>query len=434
MRKKRNRSHRSTSVKSVKQQAQRMGLTAVCFVVISGCQTTDSLSSGSSPAGLQQSQGQVVQITRLAKQKIGDIPEVAADVLSSLQADIVPQSSGTVEQLFKRRGDTVNKGDILFKISSPELIMKRERALLAVREAVDAMQLAKREESNAKAELNNNIIKAEMQLQAAQKKYNKVRNNYDIGVATKSEVEKVYSDLQNLEMDLELLRLKSSASGDSQSISSLEIRIKEAVLSLEEVEQQIEGLEVRASLDGVLAELELEEGMPLSGGVRVGHIIHTDHLKLRALLNEQAFQLVQGKTELSFYQPNTTQKWKAKVTYVANFINPETKGYEINLQLDNSSKQFKPGMKVLLQLAEESEQMVVAVPSSSILREGDNAYVFVLNEESKAEKRKIQIGRVNEPNYEVISGVQEGEKLIISGHRQLKDQDPVRLATAEVPQ
>jgi HlyD family secretion protein len=433
MRQKRLRSHRSASMRTVKRQVQRIGITAACFVVISGCQTTDSFINGSSPSGLEQGQGHVVQVTRLAKQKIGDTPEVAADVLSSLQADVASQSSGTVEQLFKRRGDTVKKGDILFRLSSPELVMKRERALLAVREATDAVQLAKREESNARAELNNNIIKSEMQLQAVQKKYNKVRNNYDIGLATKADVEKVYSDLQNLEMDLDLLRLKNSATDASQSISSLEIRVKEAVLSLEEVEKQIEELEVRSSLDGVVAELDLEEGMMLGGGVRVGHIIHTDRLKLKAQLNEQAAQLVQGKSELSFYLPNTTQKFKAEVTYLANFINPETKGYEINLQIDNSSHQFKPGMKVLLQLAEEREQMVVAVPSSSMIREGDNTYVYVLNEESKAEKRKIQIGRVNEPNHEVVSGVQEGEHLIISGHRQLKDQDPVRLATAEAP-
>jgi HlyD family secretion protein len=86
---------------------------------------------------------------------------------------------------------------------------------------------------------------------------------------------------------------------------------------------------------------------------------------------------------------------------------------------------LQPGMKVRVQLTNEEEQVVVAIPTRAIFQEGDKTYVFVVKGD-QVEKRRIELGRLNEPLQEVLSGVKEKELLVISGQTQLKNNEKVQ--------
>ena len=72
-------------------------------------------------------------------------------------------------------------------------------------------------------------------------------------------------------------------------------------------------------------------------------------------------------------------------------------------------------------------KIVPVIPSLSIVREGGDSFVYIVNGET-VQKRKVELGRLNETNQEVISGVKEGEILVISGQHQLKDQDKIKVS------
>lgn len=93
----------------------------------------------------------------------------------------------------------------------------------------------------------------------------------------------------------------------------------------------------------------------------------------------------------------------------------------------NADRKLKPGMKAQVLLTDDNDQVVVTVPTLSVVREGSETFVFVLVGDT-AEKRKVELGRLNETIQEIISGVKEGEQLIVSGQNQLKDKEKVQLA------
>ncbi|WP_284641748.1 efflux RND transporter periplasmic adaptor subunit [Paenibacillus silviterrae] len=429
MRKTRLRTYRKALRQPKPSRMKLLAVTTACLVIIAGCQQIDTLLGTETPVTAQE-QVKLVTTEKLTRQKIGDTPEVAADVMSSVQADIVASTGGIVEQIYKKRGESVSKGDLIVKLSSPALQMQRERAALAVLSAKDALDQAKRADAEARSEQAAGVLKQETELDRLTKQYNRTRNSYDAGIATKAQLEQAKAELQAHQLEMEIAKKKQQASGESKSLTSLEVQLRNAELTLQQAEEAIGALEVRAAISGVLAELDLEAGMQLQPEVKIGHILLLDRLKIKASLNEAAAKQVAGKTELSYYVAGETAPYKGRVSYLASFFNPQTKGYELNVEVDNASGHLKPGMKVRLQLASEADQMVLTVPTYSVIKEGDQFYVFVLNG-GVAEKRKVTLGRINEPNQEVLSGVRENELLITTGHSQLTDREKVRTAEPE---
>jgi multidrug efflux pump subunit AcrA (membrane-fusion protein) len=112
---------------------------------------------------------------------------------------------------------------------------------------------------------------------------------------------------------------------------------------------------------------------------------------------------------------------------MADVMSAQTKSYSLELEVQNPERKLKPGMKVQIMLNEEADQVVVTVPTTSVIREGGETFVYVLNG-NVAEKRKVELGRLKDTYQEAISGVKEGEQVIVSGQNLLKDKETVQQA------
>jgi HlyD family secretion protein len=176
--------------------------------------------------------------------------------------------------------------------------------------------------------------------------------------------------------------------------------------------------------------MPLETGMSLQMGANVGVIQKLDPIKIKAQLSVEETNRLKDKKELTYYLPETTQKYKGSISYLSKVIDPKTNAYEVNLEVPNKDVTLKPGMKVWLQLTDEKDQTGLTVPTYSLVKEGEENFVFVLAGDL-VEKRKVQLGRLNEPFQEVISGVKEGERVVVSSPDQLKDKEKIGVTTNE---
>lgn len=424
MRKKRFKSHR-INVKTV-------SILALSFAIISGCTETTPFSPDSHVVGQEQAL-KSVKVSKIIKQKIGDPLERTAEVQSSVQFDIITKAAGDIEQILKKRGDMVQEGEVIVKLNSGEAKFQRETASLAVKNAQDALENAKqksnREMEKQKLELSNSIQKMELGLTDLIRNYNKMKNDYDIGLATKAQLYQMESQMLNARMDLDQQKQKRNTL-EPTDLSDLEAQLKNAQISQQQVEQSMTNLEVKAPVSGLLTEMPLEEAMTLQSGAKIGVIQKLDPIIIKGQLTEVETKRMSDKTELTYYLPGTTQKYKGKISYLSKVIDPQTKAYEINLEVPNKEMTLKPGMKVLIQLTDEQDQIVMTIPTYSLVKEGDTDFVYILMGDS-VEKRRVQLGRLNEPNQEVLSGVKEGELVVISGPNQLSNKEKVQLAAVE---
>ncbi|WP_052476259.1 efflux RND transporter periplasmic adaptor subunit [Cohnella kolymensis] len=391
------------------------GVVALSFAMFTGC--TPSSAPDPEPAASTQSQQLLaVKASKASKLKIADPIEHHAEVESSVQIEVLAKAEGDVGQILKKRGDMVKEGDIILRITSDDARMEKERADLAVSAAQHALTKARRDAANS-------INKMELALAEMTRNYNKAKNDYDSGLVTKAELDQLEYQYTNAKLDYQQLKIGSD-------VSDLTDSLKNAQLSQKIVYQTLANLEVKAPVSGILSEMAVDNGMTVSMGAKVGLVEKLDPIRITAQLTDEQADLLRGKTEVTYYIPGTTDYYKGKISFLAEVIDPESKTYQLEVDVPNPEMKFKPGLKLRVQLTEEQEGIVVSIPTYSVLTEGEDTYVFVLNGDI-VEKRKVRLGRQNEPYQEVLAGVNEGELVVITGLGKLKDKQKVQLASVE---
>ncbi|PZE21508.1 efflux RND transporter periplasmic adaptor subunit [Paenibacillus xerothermodurans] len=408
---------------SVQKGVKLTGAVIVSAALITGC---NAQPQAAEPAPAAEAQLKPVKVEKIEKRKISDPVEQVADVVSSLQIDVMTKVAGDVQEILKQRGDTVTTGEVIFRMDPTDVLIQKEKAQIAVSGAQEQMKKAKQEVEDGKQELKNSIAKIQLSLTEAEESYNKLRNDYDQGLATEDQLEQAETQLNNLRLDLDTSQNKLTTLETTNSLAQLEQSLQTANVTIRESDRTLGHMEVKATVNGVLTDLPIEAGMTLSAGFKAGQIQQLDPIKIKAELTEDAAAMIRGKQELTFYVPGTVEYTTAKVSYLADVMSAESKSYALELEVPNADRTLKPGMKAQVLLTGESEQMVVTVPSLSVVRESGETFVFVLVGD-QVEKRKIELGRLNEAHQEVLSGVSEGEQLVVTGQHQLKDKDKVQV-------
>jgi multidrug efflux pump subunit AcrA (membrane-fusion protein) len=212
--------------KPVIQSSKLLGVVVLSAALAAGCGR--SAAAPQKQAAGQEQQIKTVKVAPIAKQTIGEPLEQVADVVSSIQLDVIAKSGGDVQEILKKRGDFVNKGDVIFKIDPTDVQLQREQGLLQQKSAQAQLIKAKQDLDNSKSDLQNAIAKAEQAVKDAEKNYNKLHNDYDAGLATKQQLDQAETQLNNLRMDLDSARKKLKTLETTDSLAPLEVQAEAA--------------------------------------------------------------------------------------------------------------------------------------------------------------------------------------------------------------
>ncbi|TBL70783.1 efflux RND transporter periplasmic adaptor subunit [Paenibacillus thalictri] len=411
-------------MKSSSKMLQTTALLAMVGLLAAGCGT-----AGTKPdAAAAAAQNKPVKVAAVAKQSMGSPREQVADVAAVNQVDLIPKAGGQVVEVLKKKGEPVQQGEVIFRIDSKDAIRAKEKSDVALQSAEASLRKSQEDLVNNRVDLQNSVAKAQQQLDTVQRDFNKIRNDYDAGLATKQQVDQQEKLVNNASMDLASAQNKLAALDNTDSLASLQAQVASSQLSVQDAASALDNYNVTAPISGVLADLTVDVGTTVSSAGKAGQIQQTDPVKLKVDLTENAAALVKGKQELVYYPADRPdQKRKAKITFLSNTMNSQTKLFALELEASNTDAALKPGSRVMLQLTTEEEEQSVVVPSLSVVREGNETFVFILNGDH-AEKRKITLGRVKDANQEVLEGLKPGEQLIVSGQHQLKDGQKVEVA------
>lgn len=406
------------------QSTKLLGVVVLAAALAAGCSKAPAQQS---QAAAQEQQLATVRVQPIAKMKIADPLEQVADVVSAVQLDVIAKANGDVQEIVKKKGEMVNKGDVIFRLDPTDVQLQHRQAELNKRNSEITYSKSKDDIDNGKTDARNGVTKLEQAVKDLEKSYNKLRNDYDAGLVTKQQVDQAETQLNNTKLDLQSARDKLKALDSNKSLEQLQIASELADVGLQQADRTLSNLEVKAPVSGVITDLGVEVGMTVSPGFRAATVQQLDPIKVKAELTEETAKLVRGKQELSFYIPGVVDKTKAKVSYLADVMNASSKAYELELEVPNPNRSIRPGTKAQVLLTEETDQNVVAIPTLSVVREGSDTFVFVVNGD-QAEKRKVELGRLKDANQEVLSGVKEGEQIVVTGQHLLKDKDKVQIS------
>jgi cobalt-zinc-cadmium efflux system membrane fusion protein len=108
------------------------------------------------------------------------------------------------------------------------------------------------------------------------------------------------------------------------------------------------------------------------------------------------------------------QHWAGRVSVVSDAVDPATRTLHVRVVLPNEGARIKPGMFGAIRILRSSAQGIL-VPMSAVIREGNDAYVFVGKGNGHFERRAVKIGRTQDGSIEILSGVTAGETIVSEG-------------------
>ncbi|MEK8130369.1 efflux RND transporter periplasmic adaptor subunit [Paenibacillus filicis] len=390
-----------------------VGMVVLLSAAAAGCSAPSSAQSGA----------KTVRVAKVSSGLVTGAKELDADIVSSTQVNIVSKLGGDVIEVLKKKGDSVNQGDVLFRLDSSTAARNRDKTKLTKDNLKAQIDKTSNDIVTNKAVLRNSIEKLTLQIADLEKAYNNARNDFDAGTVQKTQVEKAESALKAARLDLDTAQKQLANLESTDALAPLRIQMDSSDLALLDIESTLNDFEVKSPISGVLTDFSPEAGMTVPQGYTAGVVQQLDPIKVHADVTEAMLKQLSGKQEIPFTVQGSNDKLSGKIVYVADVMSLPSKTYVVELSAPNPQRKLKPGMRVKLQLGDGGgSQSVLSVPNAALVQEGDASYAFAVVDDH-VEKRKLTLGASTENGREVTGGLKDGELVVISGQKDLQDKD-----------
>lgn len=207
--------------------------------------------------------------------------------------------------------------------------------------------------------------------------------------------------------------------------------ISDAQISdLEKSREPGKTMQIRAPADGFVLEKNVVQGQMVDAGMTLYQLADLGIVWVYAQVYEQDLPYVQlGEEATVKLSSLPDREFRGRVTYVYPNVDEKTRTARVRLEFENPGYFLKPGMFVSAQITAELEPSALLAPDSAVLRSGEKNTVFVALPDGKFDPRTVVLGPAAENSqYEVISGLQEGERVVTSGEFMLDSESQLREA------
>lgn len=334
--------------------------------------------------------------------------KVVAAVSPTLYA---PYGGAVVLQV--HAGDVVKKGQVLAVVSSPELTNK----LAQEQSNADAMQVeylrAQVDAKKKRNELQKTFDNAVIDQTAAERDLKRYQTAFDKGAVPVADVDKAKSALDKAAITQKHAQSDLAMDNDSLTfdVKSKKLAHDRQVLLVQDLERQVDDLNVKSPVDGQVGQLFIAERATVAKDAQLLSVIDLSALEVEMKVPESfARDLAIGMPgEIS----GNGKQWKGKVSAVS----PEVVNGEVaaRLRFDGATpQQLRQSQRLSVRVLLDSRDNVLTVQRGSFVDESAGRYAYVVND-GMADRRDIRVGASSIDKVEILDGLKEGDKIVVSG-------------------
>jgi len=326
------------------------------------------------------------------------------------------QEGGRVEEILIEEGSMVKKGDIILRLSNPDLylnILDSEAQLAEKENFLRNTQVTMEQERIA---IKRELISLGYDIERKERTYRQNEILIKDNLISKEDFIRSKEDLDMAKSSQELFteRQRQDSIFRSVQVETIKANLENMRKNLALVRQRVENLNVRANVDGQLGLLVPEIGQSISRGANMGQINVLTSYKVTAQIDEHYIDRVRTLLTATF------DRQSHMFNLVVRRVYPEVRNGTFKIDMvfqDSMPDNIRTGQTYYTSLQLGQPKVSVMVPIGGFFQETGGQWIFVLDpSESVATKRDISIGRKNPKYYEVLDGLSPGEKVIISGY------------------
>lgn len=224
--------------------------------------------------------------------------------------------------------------------------------------------------------------------------------------------------------------LRSKGISTQANLDEQQSTLIQAKAAVENAELALSRCRITAPIAGLISELNAEIGMVVNQMMPepVAKIIQIDRVKAVVAVPEADVSAVRQLKQVGVQIRSLNNvRFQAKVHFLAPAPETLAHAYRLELALDNPEEQILPGMFLQADIVKQTEEQIIAVPLYTVIsRNDDEQFVYVV-EDGVARKRPVETGFTEGWQILIRSGLEQGEKVIIQGHRTVEDGQKVRV-------
>ncbi len=326
------------------------------------------------------------------------------------------QEGGRVEEKLIEEGTVLKKGDVILRMTNPDLnlsILNSEAQLAEKSNFLRNTMVAMEQE---KLRIKEELLSLEFSIKRKKRIYKQNTKLYQQDLISKEVFLVSQEDYQLAERSFQLYieRQKQDSIYRSIQLSQMRNSLRNMELNLKLVRKRQENLMVTAPIDGQLSNLDVEVGQSIPRGSRIGTINILSSFKVIAKIDEHYIDKV--RVGLRAILERQGQEYNLKVRKV--FPDVKNGQFTVEMVFDGQSpKNMRVGQTYYTRLQLGSPEKALLLPRGSFFQKTGGRWIFVLSKDGQyAEKRSIKIGRQNPKYYEVLEGLNEGDRVVISGY------------------
>ena len=227
--------------------------------------------------------------------------------------------------------------------------------------------------------------------------------------------------LQNQEVELQRLKSLYEEGGLSQSDYDA-MQLQYNVLKTQ-VDNLIENTTLRSPINGVVSARNYDVGDMYAMSMPIFTVEQIVPVKLLIGVSETDYSKVKKGDSVTVTADAIPDKtFYGKVNRIYPTVDPATRTFTVEVKIDNSYRTLRPGMFARATVNFGSNNNVVIPDVAVVKQQGSGErFVYVLNEDNTVTYKKVVLGRRMGAEYEVLEGLQDGDKIVIGGQIRLKD-------------
>jgi HlyD family secretion protein len=348
-----------------------------------------------------------------------------------------------VEKVRATEGQPVKKGQVILELDVKDAAARLAEAKAKLLKAEDDLRSANAGgKIDEAARVAGDLAKAQAERDRLQKNNDVLQRLVAQQAATQDEL--AANDVSLIKAQAEVARLAAVKQVFERSVkldsSETALRVQQIQNEIAALDEKVRQGRIVSPADGTLYSLPVKTGDYVKLGDLLAEMADLHKVRVRAFIDEPELGVLEANEPVKITWdalPNRTWVGKTEIIPKQVVKRQERSVGELLCSISNDKLELLPNINVNVRINSRERLGVLSVPRGAVEADGSKRYVFVVKKnqlgvgKSTLEKREIHVGIADATNYEVVSGLQEGELVALPGDVDLRDGMTVIAITTE---
>jgi HlyD family secretion protein len=350
-----------------------------------------------------------------------DFVRVDGQVQPITVVQLSPQEGGIVQEKVVEEGARIRNGDVIVRLSNSGLDLQILNAEADLAEKQNILRNTQITMEQQKLTNQNEKLQLDLDINRKRRSFQQQEQLYKENLIAREEYIQAREDYELALQKHALIteRIRQDSIYRSMQVDQMEENLTNMRRNVLLIRERKENLNVCSQIDGELGLLDVVLGQNISAGQKIGQVNDLSDYKIDALIDEHYIDRVRAGLNATF------ERQSSKYELTVRKVFPEVREGKFRTEFIFTGERpdnIRSGQTyyINLELGQPTEGIII--PKGSFFQGTGGSWIFVLDADGKkAYRRSIRIGRQNPQYYEVLEGLEAGEKVIVSSYESYKD-------------